>query len=68
MAGVSTNKEQPSIEEMTTAEGHVPSAGHDMWVREIVGRRLADKKAGKIAFRSLEEVVAEFGVGASSLL
>lgn len=65
---MSNVEELPSLEEMTAAEGHAPDAGHDAWVREIVERRLAEKKAGKAAYRSLEDVAAEFGVDTRSLL
>lgn len=65
---MSSVKEQPSIEEMTAAEGQAPAAGHDAWVRETVEWRLAKKKAGEAAYRSLDDVAAEFGVDARSLL
>ena len=68
MSGMSNVEEQPSIEEMTAAEGHAPDAGHDAWVREIVERRLAKKNAGKATYRSVEDVAVEFGVDARSLL
>ncbi len=54
----------PTLEEMTTDTGAPPVPGHDEWFRRQVQKTLDKKKAGKLNYRDLREVAAEFGFNA----
>ena len=54
----------PTLEEMTTDTGAPPVPGHDEWFRRQVQKTLDKKKAGKLKYRDLREVAAEFGFNA----
>ena len=53
-----------TLEEMTTDTGAPPVPGHDAWFRRQVQRTLDNKKAGKLKYRDIREVAAEFGFNA----
>jgi len=56
--------EEISIDELTGNTGAPPEPGHDAWFRKQVQETLARDKAGKLKYRDLDEVAAEFGFDA----
>lgn len=40
------------------------SASHDVWMKAEIEKTLAKKKAGKMAYHSLDDVMDEFGFNA----
>lgn len=54
----------PTLEEMTTDTGAPPVPGHDEWFRRQVQKTLDKKKAGKLRYRDLRDVAADFGFNA----
>ncbi|MCO6185010.1 hypothetical protein [Rhizobium sp. L1K21] len=57
-------KDQLSIEDLTTVTGEVPVEGHDAWVREIIEKRLDQKRSGHIVYHDLDKIAEEFGFDA----
>ena len=51
----------PTLEEMTTDTGAPPEPGHDEWFRRQVQSTLDKKRAGKLKYRDLRDVAAEYG-------
>ncbi|MEM7173277.1 MAG: hypothetical protein AAF530_24150 [Pseudomonadota bacterium] len=56
--------EKVVLDELTGNTGEVPTPGHDEWFRGKVRDTLDKKANGKMSYRSLDEVAANFGFNA----
>ncbi len=61
MDSMSDINELPSIDELTKVTGQTPVDGHDAWVKATVKKRLDQKQAGKMNYRTIDEVAEDFG-------
>ena len=52
------------LDELTGNTGEAPTPGHDAWFRGKVRESLDKKAAGKMSYRSLDEVAADYGLNA----
>lgn len=62
---MSNTVDEIGIDELTTDTGKPPEPGHDAWFREKVRQTLSEAKAGKLTYRTLDEVAADYGFDAS---
>ena len=53
------------IDDLTRDMAKPPVAGHDAWFRKKVSTALEEAKAGKLTYRTLDEVAADYGFDAS---
>lgn len=54
-----------AVEELIADTGKPPEPGHDAWFRQKVKKTLQDAKAGRLTYRTLDEVAADYGFDAS---